>query len=64
MATYITDPAELARFNAGLPPDEQAAGFYQLELWELEREAKRDARAQSDMRLRAWYQSRGRHARL
>ena len=58
MAQWITDPPELARFNSQLPPDEQAGGFYQLEPHEIEREARHEARVQSDMRLREWYRYR------
>lgn len=60
MATYITDPASLALFNAGLPPDECVGGYWQLEPWEQEREAKREARALADIRYREWCQERAR----
>jgi hypothetical protein len=58
MATYVTDPTLLAMFNSGSPPDEQAGGYWQLDVREMEREAKREARAQSDMRYREWCQNR------
>lgn len=58
MGHYITDPALLAAFNSGLPPDEHAGSYYQVDPWEAEREAKREARAQSDMRYREWCQAR------
>lgn len=63
MATYVTDSASLAWFNAGLPPDEQADGYWQLDQHEQEKAVKQEAKAQSDIRLREWYQKRGRRNR-
>ena len=58
MATYITDRTSLAQFNAGLPPDEQASGFYLMTAAEQAKWERDTARAISDMRLREWHQAR------
>lgn len=42
MGHYTTDAAELARFNDGLPPDEQATILYVPSEAELRAETARD----------------------
>lgn len=58
MGYYVTDPALVAQFNAGLPPDECAGSYYQMDQREIEREEVRRKRWESDQRLREYYQER------
>ena len=39
MGYFVTDPSLIALANAGLPPDEQVGGYYQMDEHEIARAA-------------------------
>ena len=41
MGYFVTDPSLIALANAGLPPDEQVGGYYQMDEHEIARAAAR-----------------------
>ena len=41
MGYFVTDPSLIALANAGLPPDEQVGGYYQMDEYEIARAAAR-----------------------
>ncbi len=63
MSTYITDPTLVAVFNAGLPPDEQESGYWQLDQHEMEVQARQDRHRASTMAYIAYRQEDARKRR-
>ena len=61
MATYHTDATTLALINAGLPPDEQVGGYWEMTQDERNKEARDQEYHLGTLRLQALARERTKH---